>query len=372
MSNDREDLEARIAAYIDGELPPAEAARLEVFLANTDPKLAEQVIGMIGDRHQLRALPKARAPEDLAARIVEQVERATLLNNVEHFNTHHRPWWQSRAALAAGLLLVLGGFSYFILEALHPANPAWQAALETTQHPVAAVPPSPVLAAAPAQKPSDASMPSDVAADNQPMMAAAGSAETLPASPVAGNVSEQPVLLTLVAQNADDVGHLHAALETLLADEVPANRRQAFSQQAAFAKASSEVRAQATQPAVARKDDHQQQSQSNNIADNVSAAPVPMQNNVAQAATADQPLVYHLTLRPAQLERLTQQFQVQTLTRDNQPFVISSTGQLADRDNQIGGAQSAAAATAPGASSTDGAPIECVITIVPPSSTTRP
>ena len=359
MSNDREDIEARIAAYIDGELPPAEAARLEVFLANTDPKLAEQVIGMIGDRHQIRALPKARAPEDLAARIVEQVERSTLLNNVEHFNTHHRTWWQSRAALAAGLLLVLGGFGYFILEALHPANPAWQAALETTQHPVASVaaaPPSPVLAATPAPKPFDASMPSDVAADNQPKMAAAASAETLPVSPVAGNVSEQPVLLALVAQNTDDVGRLHATLETLLAADVPTNRRRAFSQQAAFAKALPEARAQTTQPAVAHKDDHVQQSQSNNIADNASAAPAPMQNNVAKAVAADQPLVYHLTLRPAQLERLTQQFQVQTLTRDNQPFAIPSTGQLADRDNQIGGAQSAAATTAPGASSTDGAP----------------
>ncbi len=61
MNSEREELEARIAAYIDGTLPPADAARLEVFLANTDAKLAEQVIGMIGDKHRVANLPKPRA-----------------------------------------------------------------------------------------------------------------------------------------------------------------------------------------------------------------------------------------------------------------------------------------------------------------------
>src|SRR3954462_7889834 len=99
MSESPEELESRISAYIDGELPPADAARLEVFLANTDPKLTEQIIGMLADKHRLRALPKAKAPSDLSARIMEQVERASLLNGVEHFATH-RKWWQSRAAIA--------------------------------------------------------------------------------------------------------------------------------------------------------------------------------------------------------------------------------------------------------------------------------
>ena len=66
MKENSEELEARIAAYIDGELPPAEAARLEVFLANTDPALAQQIIGMIAEKHAVRSLPKPPAPEDLA------------------------------------------------------------------------------------------------------------------------------------------------------------------------------------------------------------------------------------------------------------------------------------------------------------------
>src|SRR6476646_8661628 len=115
MSEITEDLEARIAAYIDGQLPPAEAARLEVFLANTDPRLAEQIIGMLNDRHRVRTLPKPAAPVDLAARVMEQVERATLLNDA-HSPDHHEPhrWWQTKYAIAAGLFLMIGGFSYFV------------------------------------------------------------------------------------------------------------------------------------------------------------------------------------------------------------------------------------------------------------------
>src|SRR5450759_2155089 len=110
MTESREDLEARIAAYIDGQLPAPDAARLEVFLANTDPQLAEQIIGMLGDRHRLRTLPKPAAPIDLAGRVMEQVERATLLDNVEHFSHPARPWWQSKAVIAAGFILLVGGF----------------------------------------------------------------------------------------------------------------------------------------------------------------------------------------------------------------------------------------------------------------------
>ena len=62
MTNIPEELQERIAAYIDGELSPADAARLEVFLANTDPKLADEVIGMIADRHQVKLLARPAAP----------------------------------------------------------------------------------------------------------------------------------------------------------------------------------------------------------------------------------------------------------------------------------------------------------------------
>src|SRR4051812_30471752 len=110
-----EDLQQRIAAYLDGELPPADAARLEVFLANTDPKLADMLVGMLADKVQIRALPRPNAPTDLSSRIMESIERTTLLDDVEHFATPRRPWWQSRGAIAAGIVVLLGGFSYFVI-----------------------------------------------------------------------------------------------------------------------------------------------------------------------------------------------------------------------------------------------------------------
>src|SRR5512140_3894346 len=122
-----EELQQRIAAYVDGELSPAEAARLEVYLANTDPALANNVVGMLADNVQVRALPRRRAPGDLSGRIMEQIERASLLR--EEDPAVRRRWWQSRAAVAAGLAVVLGGFSYFVASSVSrpPADRRWTA-----------------------------------------------------------------------------------------------------------------------------------------------------------------------------------------------------------------------------------------------------
>jgi hypothetical protein len=122
-----EELQERIAAYIDGQLSPDEAARLEVQLASTDPPLAERVVQMHADRGQIRALPRPHAPAELADRITEQIERHSLLREPE--SGVRLPWWQSRSAVAAGLAIVLGAFSYFVASSVMrpPANPSWAA-----------------------------------------------------------------------------------------------------------------------------------------------------------------------------------------------------------------------------------------------------
>jgi anti-sigma factor RsiW len=167
MSENTEDLEARIAAYIDGQLPPAEAARLEVFLANTDPRLAEQIIGMLNDRHRLRTLPRPAAPLDLAGRIMEQVERATLLNDT-HSPDHETPhrWWQSRAAIAAGFLLMIGGFSYFVFVAVIGGGGSQTRQIVTSTNPEKppASTPAPVASAMKATAPASRNADADVAA----------------------------------------------------------------------------------------------------------------------------------------------------------------------------------------------------------------
>jgi hypothetical protein len=143
MTNVPDDLQERIAAYIDGELSPAEAARLEVFLANTDPELAKQVIQMIANKGMLRLAPKPMAPRDLSARVMEQIERASLLHNVEHLSTPKSAAWKSKGLIAAGLLLVLGGFSYFMwTTAMTPSSDYWRTVATHTPGRDAAVPPS--------------------------------------------------------------------------------------------------------------------------------------------------------------------------------------------------------------------------------------
>jgi autotransporter-associated beta strand protein len=133
-----EDLQAKIIAYIDGDLPADQAAALEVYLANTDPGLSEMVIGMMADRHGVSVLPKIRAPQDLSARVMEQLERNSLLHGVEDDLTRpHRSWWQTRAAIAAALTIVLGGFTYFVIHSVYRPN----GTIDKLTQPLAAVTP---------------------------------------------------------------------------------------------------------------------------------------------------------------------------------------------------------------------------------------
>ena len=135
-----EELQERIAAYLDGQLPAAEAARLEVYLANTDPALVNMVVGMLADKVQVRAMPRPRPPADLAQRIMESVERGSLLKDVEHLAGTRRTWWQSRAAIAAGLAIVLGGFSYLVITSVVRQRPPEFAAGGAGQHAPSTIP----------------------------------------------------------------------------------------------------------------------------------------------------------------------------------------------------------------------------------------
>ncbi len=116
-----------LLGYIEGTLPADSAARIEVFLANTDPEFASQIADMIEQRHAVAALPKLKAPADMAQRIMEQVERESLLND-HHQELEARPWWQSRWLMAACVLMVVSAFGYYVVaEALknYSASEKW-------------------------------------------------------------------------------------------------------------------------------------------------------------------------------------------------------------------------------------------------------
>lgn len=77
MPDDR--IEAKLAAYIDGELPADEAADVERYLAG-NPRQRHVVEQMIQARNWTASLPRARAPRDLLESIDPTLERSALFD----------------------------------------------------------------------------------------------------------------------------------------------------------------------------------------------------------------------------------------------------------------------------------------------------
>src|SRR5882757_2757309 len=82
MSQNQEHIEARLAAYIDGELNPAERAEIEKHL-EANPQHKSLIAELSGQRDLLRALPHEKAPPEIAETIHQQLERSVLLGGGE-------------------------------------------------------------------------------------------------------------------------------------------------------------------------------------------------------------------------------------------------------------------------------------------------
>lgn len=117
MSVNQENIEARLCAYVDGELPPADRAQLEKTLA-VHPEY-RKLLAEVGEmRDLLRALPRTAAPPGVTEALQGQLERGALLDleaadaNIVRFN-----YWPHLMAVAAILLLAvgLGAVVYFVL-----------------------------------------------------------------------------------------------------------------------------------------------------------------------------------------------------------------------------------------------------------------
>ena len=105
-----EDIEAKLAAFVDGELDEAGRAEIEKHLV-ANPQHRELIAELAQQRDLLMGLPRASAPADIAETINAQLERSALLGNVEDeveaANMRISRWPQIRA-IAAVLMLVLG------------------------------------------------------------------------------------------------------------------------------------------------------------------------------------------------------------------------------------------------------------------------
>jgi hypothetical protein len=129
-----ENIEAKLAAYVDGELDAAERAEIEQHLATNEEhrKLIEELRVA---RDYLRQLPREQAPPDVAEMLNAQLERAALLGDVDLGGSSGESMrisrWPQIRAIAAILLLTLGLTALIIWVLPSPKAPPQQVAVVT-------------------------------------------------------------------------------------------------------------------------------------------------------------------------------------------------------------------------------------------------
>ena len=114
MSAERDIIED-LSAYLDGELPPADAHRVEARLAR-DQAAAKDLRGLRATRELLRAVPPARAPRGLTDAVLAEAHRRGLVGR-----TRERGLWLGRFS-AAAVLALAAGLGAIVLLATGPAR----------------------------------------------------------------------------------------------------------------------------------------------------------------------------------------------------------------------------------------------------------
>jgi hypothetical protein len=122
-----ENIEAKLAAYVDGELDPIGRAEIEQYLT-TNPQHRALIEELRSAKDYLQDLPRASAPPEVAEMISQQLERAALLGDVEigtDPGTGHFSRWPQVRAIAAILILTVGlaGVLYYVLPSPKPVSP---------------------------------------------------------------------------------------------------------------------------------------------------------------------------------------------------------------------------------------------------------
>jgi hypothetical protein len=137
MAENVEDIEAKLAAYVDGELTPAERVEIETHL-EANPSHRVLLKDLMQHRQLLRALPRENAPGDCTEGFQGQLERDILLGGDEltrsrsRFRIRYSPQLLSAAAilfLAIGLAVVV----FKVLPPHHPKAPIAQLTQEPTK-----------------------------------------------------------------------------------------------------------------------------------------------------------------------------------------------------------------------------------------------
>ena len=121
MSQNQEEIEARLAAYIDGELDAAERAEIEKHL-EANPVHKALIKELMGQRDLVKDLPHEKAPAEIFETLQGQLERSVLLGNAgEALDQPMRiSRWPHRGAIAA-IILLTAGLGFLVYKVL-PSN----------------------------------------------------------------------------------------------------------------------------------------------------------------------------------------------------------------------------------------------------------
>ncbi|HEX3358353.1 MAG TPA: zf-HC2 domain-containing protein [Tepidisphaeraceae bacterium] len=122
MAQNQEQIEARLCAYIDGELDAAERAEIEKHL-EANPQHRRLIQELTAQRDLLHALPREKAPAEIVETIQGQLERSVLLGSPGDggdMQSMRISRWSHRGAIAA-ILLLAAGLGFLVYKVL-PSN----------------------------------------------------------------------------------------------------------------------------------------------------------------------------------------------------------------------------------------------------------
>src|ERR1041385_8626437 len=127
MAENVEDIEAKLAAYVDGELTPAEKVEIETHLEQ-NPSHRALLHDLAWHRQILRNLPREQAPGDCTEGFQGQLERDILLGGDEltRSRSSFRISYSPQLLSAAAIIILALGLAIIVYSVLPPHHPKAQ------------------------------------------------------------------------------------------------------------------------------------------------------------------------------------------------------------------------------------------------------
>src|SRR3954467_1271294 len=134
MAENVEEIEAKLAAYVDGELTPAERVEIETYL-QTNPSHRSLLQDLVLHRKLLRSLPREKAPGDCTEGFQGQLERDILLGGDElsRGRSRWRIQYSPQLLSAAAIVLVAVALAIIVYSVLPSHQPRAPLAQLTTE-----------------------------------------------------------------------------------------------------------------------------------------------------------------------------------------------------------------------------------------------